>query len=126
MFFIAVDQLVKFFITNPFRNYFFAFSLPLPVWLMYGIYLTALAFIFFYLKRNYLKFSASELLPWCLILAGAVSNIAERILHGYVKDFIYITFYRWTGIYNLADAYIILGVILLLASQLFKKNQQLK
>jgi lipoprotein signal peptidase len=49
-----------------------------------------------------------------MIFAGAASNIGERILLGYVRDFIYISLYKWTGVYNAADGYIILGIVLLL------------
>ena len=51
---------------------------------------------------------------WMLIFAGAASNIGERILLGYVRDFIYITFYKWTGVYNAADFYILIGIVILL------------
>ena len=72
----------------------------------------------YYVFKNYRIFSFFSSLAWTLIFAGALSNIAERLYLGYVKDFIYIDFYHWVGIYNLADGYIIVGIIILL----FKHN----
>ncbi len=114
MFCIFLDQFSKSLVVEPFRNYFFAFSIQLPVWVMYVIYLVAMAAIVKYLVKNFFKLNFSERLAWVLIFIGATSNIVERLVLGYVRDFIYISFSRWTGVYNLADGYIIAGVIILL------------
>jgi signal peptidase II len=111
---VLLDQFVKHFAHNIFRNYVFTFSLPVPEVLIYVIYVLVLAAIIYYLSKNYKKLPRLSKVAWTLILAGAASNIFERIILGYVRDFIYITFYRWTGIYNLADFFIIAGIIILL------------
>ena len=111
---IVLDQLVKKYATNIFQNNNFAFSLPVPGWLMYLIYASVLVGMVYYCAKNYHELGLLSGLAWVLIFAGAVSNISERIITGHVRDFIYITLYKWTGIYNLADGYIILGIILLL------------
>ncbi len=113
---VGLDQLVKTYAHNVFKNNFFAFSLPLPVWLMYLVYATVLAGMVYYCVKNYRVFSLLQTLAWTLIFAGAVSNIGERITLGYVRDFIYIL----NGVFNLADGYIIAGVLMLLLS----KNSQ--
>jgi len=125
---VVVDQLAKHFAHNIFKNGNFAFSLPLPVWLIYVIYFLVLAGMAFYLFENYRKLPLLPKLAWTLILAGALSNIMERIFMGSVRDFIYITFLKWTGIYNLADFFIIIGIILLLipASQLKHNSNDLQ
>lgn len=117
---IAIDQLVKNYAANIFKNNAFAFSLPVPVWIMYLIYGAVLAGMIHYCVRNYREFNLISRLAWTLIFAGAFSNIIERIMLGYVRDFIYITLYKWTGIYNLADGWIIAGIVILLLSH--KKN----
>ena len=50
-----------------------------------------------------------------LIIGGAVGNLIDRIMHGYVVDFIdvYYQSYHWPA-FNLADSAITGGVILLL------------
>ena len=52
-------------------------------------------------------------LGFVLIISGAVSNIGERILNGFVIDFIHIH----TGVFNVADFFIILGILFLFFSK---------
>ncbi len=113
---VLADQMAKLFAHSVFKNSKFAFSLPLPIALIYFIYGLVLLGMIIYTVGDYKSFSETTKTAWVFIFAGAVSNIGERIILGYVRDFIYISFYRWTGIYNLADGYIILGILLLLFS----------
>src|SRR4051812_9350598 len=101
VFFILIfaDQLAKHFARHIFRNGAFAFSIPLPTALIYIVYLIVLAAMAGYCAKNFRKFSVAQQWAWLLIFSGAVSNIAERLVLGYVRDFIYIVFYKWTGIY---------------------------
>ena len=93
-----------------FPNSNFAFSIPLPHLLIYSIYVLLLAgLIFWYTNLKNKTFLLS--LGLTLILAGALSNIGDRLFLGYVRDFIYIF---WGNVFNLADLYIIAGIILLL------------
>ncbi len=116
------DQLIKYFIPEDkfFFNHQFAFSLPVPGYLMYIIYFFILLLIFLYLRKNYLNFSRFEKIAWALILAGGVSNIAERLVLGYVRDYVYISFNKWIGVYNLADFYIIIGIIIVFLANHYK------
>ena len=54
-----------------------------------------------------------------MIMGGALGNVVDRLLHGYVVDFIQV---HWRGSYfpsfNLADSAITLGAILLIADEL--------
>ncbi len=118
LFLISVDQFTKFFSGNVFKNSVFAFSLPLPVWLIYTIYALVLGAMLGYCLKNYQKFSRQQSLAWVVIFSGAVSNIGERIILGYVRDWIFIL----SGIFNLADLYIIAGIVLLLLQQFIDKN----
>jgi lipoprotein signal peptidase len=122
LFLIALDQLSKNFAINIYRNYNFAFSLPLPLWLMYLVYILVIGIIIYYLFTHKVPFSCLTILGWILILSGAFCNIAERIILGYVRDFVYISLFGLTGIYNLADGYIILGILVLLFSNIETKN----
>ena len=110
---ILLDQAAKYYVAmhgTVFRNYQFAFSLPVPSQYMYLFYALILGAIVWYMVQHWRNFGPREALAWTLILAGSLSNIGERILNGYVKDFIYIL----TGVFNFADLYIIAGIILLL------------
>jgi len=51
----------------------------------------------------------------CLIIGGAVGNLIDRVINGYVVDFIdvYVNDWHWPA-FNVADSAITCGVILLL------------
>src|SRR6202044_1911289 len=83
----------------PFENFNFAFSLPLPAGLMYIVYAIILAAIFYYLLKQYKQLSTAAKFAWLLVVTGALCNVLERIVLGYVRDFIYV----FSGIFNLAD-----------------------
>ena len=88
---------------------------------MYAIYCAGLLIISRHLLKNYQQLDAWQAWAWLLIVAGAVSNLGERAVFGHVRDWIYVTAY-WTGVYNLADGYILAGAALLLALN-WRKNQ---
>ena len=53
-------------------------------------------------------------LAYALILGGALGNYVNRILYGYVIDFIDVKIFGYNyPIFNMADIFIVLGVILL-------------
>jgi signal peptidase II len=54
-----------------------------------------------------------------LLLGGSVSNLWDRLVHGYVTDFIYL---HWWPTFNFADSFIVVGVALLLWV-LFRSDQ---
>ena len=110
---ILVDQVLKGLAKDTFLNQNFAFSLPLPAWLMYAVYAGVLCVSGNYLIKHHRQLSLWQQAGWLLIWAGAFSNIGERIVLGHVRDFIYITLFGLTGIYNLADGYILLGIAVL-------------
>ncbi len=56
------------------------------------------------------KASATESVAFVLVIAGAIGNVADRIAHGYVVDFIYI--HRWP-VFNVADMAICAGALLM-------------
>lgn len=118
---IVIDQAVQYFVqlsgASIFRNYQFAFSLPLPHVLMYSIYIIAIVFILWYVVHSWATLTTLARLGWGLVIAGGLSNIGERILLGYVRDFIYIA----TGVFNIADGFILLGAILILTQNFRRK-----
>jgi len=113
LFLVLLDQSVKSLAGNIYKNHNFIFSLTLNIYIMYSIYLAVFFGIVFYLYKNWGRINFIEQFAWVLILAGAISNLGERLVLGYARDFIYI----FNGILNLADFYIILGVIILLFIQ---------
>ena len=99
-----------------FANYDFAFSLPIPDVLMYAIYLLLLGSLVIWFMRE----GKNREIYWyafILVLAGALSNIYDRVTLGYVRDFIYIF---WGNIFNLADVYIVAGILLMVKGERMK------
>ena len=80
----------------------------------------------YYIWKNYSYFNKTISFAWIVIFAGAVANVGERIALGYVRDFVYISLWKWTGVYNLADFYIIVGILVLLVSSNYKKGSGVK
>lgn len=66
----------------------------------------------------------SDVVALGLVLGGALGNIVDRIRYGYVVDFIHVA-YGWFDfkyVFNVADAAISVGVVLLLARALFVRS----
>ena len=96
------------------HNYGIAFGLfagILPIWLIVIITLTI---VFFLVSFIFINSTQIEKWGFLLILAGAISNLIDRIMHKYVLDFIYLHYkdFYWPA-FNFADIYITLGVLLI-------------
>ncbi len=65
----------------------------------------------FFIKDKKLK--NSEIVIYALLISGIIGNLIDRILFGYVIDFIDVNIFNF-AIFNLADSFIVVAVILLL------------
>lgn len=67
----------------------------------------------------------ADIVPLALILGGALGNIKDRYDYGYVVDFLdlHIGEFRPFLIFNLADAAITIGVLIILARSLFVREK---
>lgn len=55
-----------------------------------------------------------------LVLGGAIGNVIDRILHGYVIDFIQVLIFGWPfPSFNVADSAITLGAVFLIIDAIF-------
>jgi signal peptidase II len=63
--------------------------------------------------------------PLALILGGALGNIVDRYSYGYVVDYadFHIGTFRPFLIFNVADAAITIGVVIVLARSLFMREK---
>lgn len=111
-FFILLDQITKtifssrdFFIgflhIHSVKNYGLAFSFNFGPKLNLILIVAALLFFFFYLRKTSLAA--------VLIVSGALSNVADRVYFGYVRDFLDLGL-GFT--FNIADVLIVIGLIL--------------
>lgn len=81
-----------------------------------------LIFIIFHRKVDHVTLLAS-----CFIIGGGTGNLCDRIRFGSVTDFIHLHFkILQTGIFNLADVSIMLGVFALFINELFFRNKSSK
>ena len=60
-----------------------------------------------------------------MILGGALGNIVDRVRFGYVVDFADLHFGTWRPflVFNVADAAISIGVVILLVRALFVRDK---
>ncbi len=57
---------------------------------------------------------------FALIIGGAIGNLIDRSLHGYVIDYILFHLPSWSfAVFNLADAYISVGAALVVIEEIF-------
>ncbi len=88
-------------------------------WFFIGLGVAAAVFIVWLLARH----GGQRLFAWALalILGGAVGNVIDRVLHGYVVDFIQV---HYRGSYfpsfNAADSAISIGAALLILDELLR------
>lgn len=86
-------------------------------WFFVGLGVAAAAFIVWMLRRH-----GGQLLfcsALALILGGAIGNVIDRLMHGYVVDFIQVHHSGWYfPAFNVADSAITLGAILLIVDEL--------
>jgi signal peptidase II len=66
-----------------------------------------------------------EILPLAMVLGGALGNISDRVRYGYVLDFADLHFghFRPFLIFNVSDACITVGVLIILARSLFMREK---
>jgi signal peptidase II len=89
-------------------------------WFFVGLGVVAAIFIVWMLRSH----AGQKLFAWALalILGGAVGNVVDRLLHGYVVDFIQV---HWGNQYyfpsfNVADSAITVGAALLILDELLR------
>lgn len=142
---IVLDQISKWFMINwldlhetvavfPFfnltlaHNYGAAFSFLASAggwqrWFFVALALAISTALFIWLKRlpSNAKLEAASL---ALILGGAIGNVIDRLIHGYVIDFldVYYGSYHWPA-FNVADSAICVGAVLLILDSLRSKTE---
>lgn len=109
---ILLDQITKYFFTTT-TNTGAAFSLftGQRIFLIIFSVIVILVILKYYKNREYR-------LPLTFILAGTTGNLIDRIFLGHVRDFIDLKVWP---VFNIADAIIVIGVLLLIY-KIWKKD----
>ncbi|HEX7635933.1 MAG TPA: signal peptidase II [Noviherbaspirillum sp.] len=128
---VTVSKLFTFGESRPVTSFFnlvlahnkgaaFSFLASQAGWQRYlftGIAIAAVIFIIYLLKRH----AGQRLFCWALalILGGAIGNVIDRAIYGYVIDFLdfYIGSWHWPA-FNVADAAICTGAALFVFDEL--------
>ena len=88
-------------------------------WFFVGLGAVATVFIVVMLRRH----GGQRVFAWALalILGGALGNVIDRLLHGYVVDFIQVHYAgRAFPSFNIADSAITVGAVLLILDEILR------
>ncbi len=120
-------ELVPFFQLTYLRNQGAAFSFLSQAggwqrWFFIGLAVAASGFICYWLRKLD-RDRRWEAAAWALVLGGALGNLIDRILYGYVIDFLDVYYGEWHfPAFNVADSAITVGVGMLLLESLWGKE----
>lgn len=137
---LAIDQITKYLVSSnmvlyqeiPIIKNFFsllyirndgaAFSmLGGQTWLFYIVTIIALIIVCFLYKSSDKKIS---LIATSILLAGILGNFIDRLLYKEVIDFFSFTFGSYNfAVFNVADSYIVIAIILFLIDTIFLEKR---
>jgi len=95
------------------KNYGAAFNLLNGNRIFLSILSTSISIILLYFILNNKKKSNIELLSYSFILGGTIGNGIDRVIKGYVIDFINLNFINFP-VFNIADISINIGLLLII------------
>lgn len=139
---LLLDQLVKIIISNSMHvyesikvinNFFYitstkntgaAFSILLGSrYLLILVSIIALIIFYKYLSKI-TKFSKLEVISFGLIIGGTLGNLFDRIIYGYVIDFLDFKIFNYDApIFNLADSFICVGCVIFIINSYFLEGK---
>ncbi|MBP2235849.1 signal peptidase II [Sinorhizobium kostiense] len=144
---IAADQFIKYLVEAllPFQqavpvipmlalyrthNYGVAFSMlsGMEGWFIVSMRLAVVAFVL-WLWRRTPKDRFFAHLGYAMIIAGALGNLVDRLLFGYVIDYVLFHTETWSfAVFNLADSFITIGAGAIILDELLqsKRGRSLK
>ena len=95
-------------------NYLVTFIVAVIILLIFSLFI-----------KNYKNYNQFEYSSYILILGGALGNFLDRLLNNSVLDFIIVHYDNiyFPGIFNLADAFITIGALLLFLSYFTSKEK---
>ncbi len=133
----AIDQLTKqivkttllktsitsFFSLEYAQNPGIAWSIKIPKTILLPLTIIIFTALIYYLIKNLNLNKKLSILILSLITSGAIGNIIDRILYGFVIDFIKIG--SWPT-FNIADAYLTTGgfLIIIFYGKIIRKNKK--
>ena len=92
-------------------------------WLFIPMTLIVAGLLLFVLFRFHKKLCLFSRITLALLFAGAVGNFVDRLLLGYVRDFVDITPWFSFPVFNVADSALSVGCVFLVIDALFLKDK---
>lgn len=122
---VIIPELVKFqYTTNTGSAFSFLgdkkWAMPMFIALTFIVLIAIFVYVGIMIAKK-VKLSKWLLIALSLVVSGAIGNLVDRIMLGYVRDFIFV-FYNtniFTAIFNVADIALVVGVIMLCVYMLF-------
>lgn len=108
---IFLDQITKYSVDMPIKNAGIAFGIPIQLIGIILMNILLLILLLYFAKKELNLNSKLAQYLLALVFAGGISNLIDRLYHGYVIDFISI--WIWPT-FNFADIYITIGILLLI------------
>ena len=131
---ILIDQFTKFIFNNinyankyfglvSGKNYGSAFSLFSNVNYYPQIIavISIILIVILYFNKEHFKQNIYSKLSLITFISGIIGNLIDRILFGFVRDFLYIKDF---SIFNFADIYLSVGIILLIYSEFLEYQEK--
>ena len=116
----------KIFSIDYIKNYGAAFSLfHTHTSLLICVSSVILLLVLFYIYRYISEFSKSDIFFSALLCSGIVCNLFERIIDGFVTDYIRLNIIVFP-IFNISDLFICIGAFVLICNILFSNESQQK
>ena len=94
------------------------------------IIIVSIMLLFIIIKMMYKEYVENKtnnykIIIYGMLLSGILGNLFDRIIRGYVIDFISLNIFGYLfPVFNVADMLITISVILLLVDELFKKSKK--
>ncbi len=90
-------------------------------WLFIALTVVIIIFCFDFMKKNK---SQSKILNLAMVffIGGGVGNLIDRVIHGYVVDFISLSFFA--PVFNIADVFITIGAVIFIFYIFFHKSKK--
>jgi len=83
-----------------------------------------LGYVIYYILKTK-ELDRLSLIAFCCIVGGGIANVFDRIVYGEVTDFFFINLggVFKTGIFNVADLSVTIGMVMLLLSGFINRNK---
>jgi signal peptidase II len=106
--------------TGAFMSWGAEWSQNMSFWIFTILPVALLLSFLVYVLKKWSQISILQAISFCMIFSGGIGNVIDRIVrHRHVTDFINLGFQDFrTGIFNVADLYVTIGVLFFAFSSL--------